>query len=62
VANATVSGVFQGSPSRALINGRLTHEGETIDEGLGVQFEGIDADKRLLMFKDSSGATVARKS
>jgi hypothetical protein len=31
VANAKVSGVFQGPPTRAMINGRLTRAGEVVD-------------------------------
>jgi hypothetical protein len=50
VANAKVSGVFQGTPP-----------GETVDGGLGVEFSGLDADKKQLIFKDKAGATVFRK-
>ena len=61
VANAKVSGVFQGSPARAFINGKLTRAGETADSALGVVFTGIDLDRRQLVFTDKSGATVGRK-
>jgi hypothetical protein len=61
VANAKVSGVFQGNPPRAFINGKLTRAGETVDSGLGIVFDTIDAEKKLIMFKDRTGATVARK-
>ncbi|MBI5688549.1 MAG: hypothetical protein HZC55_00520 [Verrucomicrobia bacterium] len=61
VANAKVSGVFQGSPARAMINGRLVRTGETVDAGLGILFEGVDPVKRQLFFKDRTGAIVARK-
>ncbi len=61
VANAKVSGVFQGTPARAFINGRVTRSGETVDGALGITFEGIDADRRQLVFKDKSGATVSRR-
>jgi hypothetical protein len=61
IANAKVSGVFQGSPSRAFINGRLTRPGEMVDNALGVVFTGIDAERRQLLFKDRTGAVVARK-
>lgn len=61
VANAKVNGVFQGTPARAYINGRLLRAGETVDSALGIVFEGIDADKHQLLFKDRSGATVTRK-
>jgi len=61
VANAKVSGVFQGTPARAMINGRLVRAGELIDAGLGIRFEGVDPEKRHLIFKDKAGALVARK-
>jgi len=62
VANAKVSGagIMQGTP-RAFINDRLTRGGEMVDPGLGVTFETIDAERRLLIFKDRSGAIVSRK-
>lgn len=60
-ANARVGGVFQGNPPRAFINGRTVRAGETIDAGLGVTFDGIDAEKKILIFKDRSGAVVVRK-
>jgi hypothetical protein len=61
VANAKVSGVFQGTPARAFINGRMVRAGETVDATLGVQFEGVDPAKRHLLFKDKAGAVVARR-
>ena len=61
VANAKVSGVFQGTPARAVINGKLTRAGETADPGLGIMFDSLDPEKRLLIFKDKSGATVSRR-
>ena len=61
VANAKISGVFQGEPPRAFINGRLARAGETIDATLGVIFERIDPDKKQIVFKDRTGATIARR-
>jgi hypothetical protein len=61
VANAKVSGVFQGNPARAMINGRLFRAGETVDPGLGITFSGLDPERHSLVFKDKSGAIVARK-
>lgn len=61
VANAKISGVFQGTPPRAFINGRLARAGDTVDNGLGVTFDGLDAEKKQLIFKDKAGATVFRK-
>ncbi len=61
VVNIKVNGVFQGTPARAMINGRLTRTGEVVDGNLGITFESVDADRKHLIFKDRSGATVTRK-
>jgi hypothetical protein len=61
VASAKVSGVFQGTPARAMINGRLVRAGESVSTALGIRFDGVDPAKRHLIFKDRNGAIVARK-
>lgn len=61
VTNAKVSGVFQGTPARAVINGKLARAGDLVEEGLGIRFEGLDANRRNLVFKDKSGAAVSRR-
>lgn len=61
IVNLKVSGVFQGEPSRALLNGRMVHEGEFLDNGLGIRFTSIDSAHKLLLFEDSSGATMQRR-
>lgn len=61
VASARISGVFQGSPARAFINGRLARAGDTVDMTLGVVFDHVDGPKKEIVFKDANGATVARK-
>jgi hypothetical protein len=61
VANAKISGVFQGTPARVMINGRLVRTGETVEANLGIIFEGVDSAKRHLLFKDRSGAVVTHK-
>jgi hypothetical protein len=60
VANASIGGVFQGSPARALINGSIVKEGQTVDGVLGIEFERIDSDKKAIFFKDTSGAEVSK--
>lgn len=61
VTNARISGIFQGNPARAVINGKLSRAGEVVDSGLGITFEGLDAGRKSLVFKDRSGATVSRR-
>lgn len=60
VANARITGVFQGSPSRAVINGKLRRGGETVDLELGIVFVGVDVEARRLSFADRNGAKVVR--
>ncbi len=60
VASATIGGVFQGSPARALINGTIVREGQVIDGALGIAFERIDSPKKIIYFKDYTGAEVSK--
>lgn len=60
VAGASIGGVFQGTPSRALINGSIVREGQIVDSALGIEFERIDSDKKAIFFKDSTGAEVSK--
>lgn len=61
VAQARINGVFQGSPSRALINGHTYREGEMVDPALGIYFDHVLPEEKLIVFSDDSGATVQRK-
>jgi hypothetical protein len=61
VANAKITGVIGGTPPKVLLNGRMMRAGEVVDSALGVTFETIDADRKLLVFKDKTGAIVTRK-
>ena len=56
-----VSGVFQGTPARALVDGRLVREGEMIDLALGIRFAGVDADTKYLILEDATTAQLRVK-
>ena len=56
-----VSGVYQGSPARALIDGRLVREGEVVEPALGIKFSDIDAEAKQIILEDGSGAQVKVK-
>jgi hypothetical protein len=56
-----VSGVFQGSPARALVDGRLIRSGDVIEPNLGVTFVGVDPEAKQLILEDGSGARVRVK-
>jgi hypothetical protein len=60
VAGATIGGVFQGHPSRALINGTIVREGQMVENSLGISFERIDAANKVIYFRDTTGAEVSK--
>jgi hypothetical protein len=60
VAGAVIGGVYQGTPSRALINGTIVREGQTVDSSLGIAFERIDSARKVIYFKDYTGAEVSK--
>jgi hypothetical protein len=61
VANAKITGVIGGAPAKIILNGRLARSGDLVDSALGVTFDSIDAERKLLVFKEKSGAIVTRK-
>ena len=60
VADASIPGVFQGSPARALINGVVVQSGDYANRELGIIFVGIDAQRKTITFRDASGAELTR--
>ena len=61
VAEAKVTGVNQATPPVAFVNGRLIRVDQLVDEGLSITFSGVDAENRLLLFKDRGGAVVSKR-
>tara|TARA_Y100000385_G_C13073936_1_gene630456 strand:+ start:540 stop:1130 length:591 start_codon:yes stop_codon:yes gene_type:complete len=61
VGQMRINGVFQGSPARALLNGHTYREGQLVDAGLGIYFDSVVAEEKLIVFRDASGAIVQRK-
>ena len=57
----SVSGVFQGNPARALVDGRIIRAGDLIEPMLGVSFVGVDSEKKFLILEDTTGAQVRVK-
>jgi hypothetical protein len=60
IVKLNVSGITQGKPARALINNRLTYEGDEINRPLGITFADLDAANKVLRFRDGTGAVVSR--
>jgi cytoskeletal protein RodZ len=61
VANVKISGVRGGSAPRILIGRASFNLGEVVNEELGITFEGYDADRHLVRFRDRTGATAERR-
>jgi hypothetical protein len=61
VANGKITGVIGGVPPKVLFNGRMMRAGDIVDPQLGITFDSIDPERKLIIFKDKSGATVTRK-
>lgn len=61
VSDARISGVREGSEPRAFINGILVRPGDVLQIEQGIVFEGVDAARNRVIFKDATGAIVAKK-
>jgi hypothetical protein len=60
VAGASIGGVFQGRPARALVNGTIVREGQVVEGALGISFDRIDSAQKIIYFKDATGAEVSK--
>jgi hypothetical protein len=61
VINLRVSGVFQGEPGRALLNGKTIRVGEMVDAQKGIRLTRLEADRKMLYFEDPTGAEMGRR-
>lgn len=57
----SVSGVFQGNPARALVDGRIVRSGDMLEPVQGIKFVGVDAATKHLILQDASGAQLRVK-
>ncbi len=60
VVNLNISGVFQSNPHRVLLNNRTITEGQEVNAALGIVFDHLDLDQKLIVFRDKTGALVTR--
>jgi hypothetical protein len=60
VTNMRVSGVFQGEPARALINGKMVRLGDVLEPNRKIELYKIDPDAKQLIFRDATGAIMPR--
>jgi hypothetical protein len=62
VKTLKISGVRGGSTPRVFIERTAYGPGDLVNPALGITFEGYDAERRVLLFKDKTGATVERRN
>lgn len=53
-----ISGVVEGVLVRAIVDGRMVRGGDVLDPVLQIRLVGSDADKRVLVLEDNTGAQV----
>lgn len=61
VTNLKIGAVRAGAVPRLLIGGRMFSRGDVVGPELGIVFEAYDTDRRMLRFKDATGATFERR-
>lgn len=59
VANMKIGAVVWGD-AKFTLNGRIVRQGQIVDNALGIKFDSINVEKKQLIFKDPTGATVTR--
>ncbi|HTJ79997.1 MAG TPA: hypothetical protein VL357_13470 [Rariglobus sp.] len=60
VDSAKISGVFNGSSPRAIVNGLLVRPGDTIDANRGIVFDHLDPVMKQFFFRDRTGALASK--
>jgi hypothetical protein len=60
VMNVKISSIFPSNPGRAILNDRLTRAQDPAHVRMGFRFVRLDAEPRLLLFRDKGGSSVAR--
>ena len=61
VRNVKIGAVRAGNPPRVLLDRRTVVPGDLVQAEFGIVFESYDAERRLLRFKDASGASYERR-
>jgi hypothetical protein len=60
VKNLKITGMRSGASPRILVERATFSVGEVMNADLGITFDGYDASRRVLRFKDQTGAIVER--
>jgi hypothetical protein len=62
VESLKISGVRAGASTRVFIGGTAYTPGDLVNPQLGISFDGYNAETRMLIFKDKTGAKVERRN
>jgi len=60
IVNQNITGVFQSAPHRIMLNGQRVYEGDEINRTLGITFDHLDPARKVIVFRDKTGALVTR--
>jgi hypothetical protein len=60
IVKQNITGVFQSPPHRIMLNGQLVYEGTEINRAQGITFDHLDPAKKVIVFRDNTGALVTR--
>jgi hypothetical protein len=55
VDGVQISGVVSGRSPRAIINGRLVKMGDVIEPNQGIVFDGVDSERKEVVFRTNNG-------
>jgi hypothetical protein len=61
VRNVKITGLRTGNQPRILIGGASFDVGETVSSEFGILFDGYDAERRVLRFRDATGVVLERR-
>jgi hypothetical protein len=60
VDDVRITGVLSGSSPRAIINGRLVRPGDVVDASAGIVFDGVDLERKLVVFRNRVGMFASK--
>ena len=58
--DARITGVVSGASPRAIINGRLVRPGDVVDASTGIVFDGLDLERKTVVFRSREGAFTTK--
>ena len=55
LAEVRIVGVVAGDSPRAIVNGRLVRPGDVVDASQGIIFDGLDLERKEVVFRTNGG-------